>query len=446
MKFLASALLALVFVPVESALGQESALDRRALESTASGPEKTAAAQDSESQDILRGFKSYYIKSDTIYLHRDTLLKELQKRGEFSAWELTATEDAKAADVVITITLPFLTWEWNYRMVYQPTGTVLSTGKVSAAVEKTAAPQLAAMIVKHIREVRPLPASFQDAKGTPPTPANSGVETGKSWKLKYLSGSMTRIPKDTSVTLTVNHEWITVRASKTDSFSVAAAKVTTVASGTQIRKAKTGWEDFWDTQCCGDGGGGAALLIAPVFLAGEGILAPVKTTHPFVNIYWQEDGVMRSAYFSAGAGDAKSLLAEVSKVSGINVVDLQELMRKRKELITEQYYRAPVVVIKRKVNVGWGSLATGTFRLISVLDEIPNVTGFAEVYFFPIRDTLDLDTGIQALAKFERGGTRLEGVLTSVSYREQNGIVMLDQIETSELILRFTPIPLGLGK
>ncbi len=83
MKFIASALLALVFVPVESALGQESALDRRALESTASGPEKTAAAQDSESQDILRGFKSYYIKSDTIYLHRDTLLKELQARGVF---------------------------------------------------------------------------------------------------------------------------------------------------------------------------------------------------------------------------------------------------------------------------------------------------------------------------------------------------------------------------
>src|SRR5260370_2637605 len=166
MKFLASALLALVFVPVESALGQESALDRRAVESEAYGPEKTAAAQDSESQDILRGFKSYYIKSDTIYLHRDTLLKELQKRGEFSAWELTATEDVKAADVVITITLPFLTWEWNYRMVYQPTGTVLGTGKVSAAAEKTAAPQLAAIIMERIRSARPLPASFPDSPAT----------------------------------------------------------------------------------------------------------------------------------------------------------------------------------------------------------------------------------------------------------------------------------------
>src|SRR5713101_8540310 len=245
MKFLASALLTLVFVPVESTFGQEPTQDHPAAESAMSRPEKASQAKSIDPERILQDFKSYYIKSDTIYLHREKLQKELQNRPEFPAWELTASEDSKAADVVITITLPFLTWEWNYRMVYQPTGTVLSTGKVSAAVEKTAAPQLAAMIVKHIREVRPLPASFQDAKGTPPTPANSGVETGKSWKLKYLSGSMTRIPKDTSVTLTVNHEWITVRASKTDSFSVAAAKVTTVASGTQIRKAKTGWEDFW---------------------------------------------------------------------------------------------------------------------------------------------------------------------------------------------------------
>src|SRR5712691_8197645 len=126
MKFIASALFTLLFVPVEPTLGQES---------THSDPEH-----------ILREFKSYYVKSDTIYLHRETLQKELQNRLEFAAWELTATEDSKAAEVVVTITLPFLTWEWNYRMVYQPTGAVLGTGKVSAAVEKTAVPQLAAMM------------------------------------------------------------------------------------------------------------------------------------------------------------------------------------------------------------------------------------------------------------------------------------------------------------
>ena len=133
-----------------------------ASESNTAEAEKLAAEK-ADADNVLGSFKSYYIKSDTIYLHRETLQKELRNRREFSAWELTETDDANSADVAITITLPLLSWEWNYRMVYQPTGAVLGTGKVSAAVEKTAAPQLAALIVKRIREARPLPASFQGA-------------------------------------------------------------------------------------------------------------------------------------------------------------------------------------------------------------------------------------------------------------------------------------------
>jgi hypothetical protein len=448
MKLLASALLALLFVPTKSALGQESAPEHRSLESTTSGLEKTTAAQNSEPQDLLRAFKSYYIKSDTIYLHRETPQKELQNRREFSAWELTASEDSKAADVVITITLPFLTWEWNYRMVYQPTGAVLGTGKVSAAVEKTAAPQLAAMIVKRIREARPLPACFQETVGTPQALANSGTETGMSWKVKYLSGSMRGIPKDTSVTLTVNQEWITVRASKTASFSVTGPNVTTVVSDTQVRKASEGLDQFWDTTLnAGGGGGNGAVLIIPVIpiaLLSEGILAPMKTTRHFVTVYWLEDGTMKSAESSAGAGDAKSLLTELNKATGKNVVDLQEMIKKRKESIAKQHYRSPIVEIDRKVDIGWGSMAPGKYRLIL----IPGDTSLAEVYFYPAkRNFFESHLVTPAVAELERRRTRLEGrVIPSVSYREQNGIVILDQIETSELILRFTPIPLGFAK
>ena len=146
MKFLVSALLALVFVPVASTLGQESTQHHPMVES-----EKSSQTNNIGPEHILREFKSYYIRSDTIYLHRETLQKELRDRPEFPAWGLTATEDSNAADVVITITLPFLTWEWNYRMVYQPTGTVLGTGKVSAAVEKTAAQKKSeALASRHI--------------------------------------------------------------------------------------------------------------------------------------------------------------------------------------------------------------------------------------------------------------------------------------------------------
>jgi hypothetical protein len=463
MKFLSSALLALVFVPVESTLGQESTLDRRALESSTSGLEKTVAAQNSDPQDILSGFKSYYIKSDTIYLHPDTLLRELQKRGEFSAWELTATEDSKAADVVITITMPFLTWEWNYRMVYEPTGTVLGTGKVSAAVEKTAVPQLAAMIVKRIREARPLPTSFREIVETQQALANSSPEKGKSWKVRYMSGPASGIAKDTPVTLTLNREWMTVRNSKTLVFCAPVSNLSALDSRTEMHKATKGWEDFWDASFdrymqAGDGkvqtaapmGIAFPFIFAgalPVALVGEGVLAPIKITDHFVSVYWLEDGAVKRAEFRATTGDAKSLLAELNRVTGREVEDLQQLSQERLKVIAKRFDASPIVENDRQVSVGWRKLAPGAYRLVVVTRE----KNLAEVYFFPANfhgGSFDAnDVAAHAVVEFDRRKTSVENkAASSVSYREQKGTVMLDQIETSELILRFTPIPFGLGK
>lgn len=425
MKFLVSALLALVLVPVESTSGQE--------------PIRL------DPDHILQEFKSYYIKSDTIYLHRETLQTELQKRGEFPAWELTATEDSKAADVVITITLPFLTWEWNYRMVYQATGAVLGTGKVSAAVEKTAAPQLAAMIVKRIREARPLPASFQNTQETPQAPTNSSQEKGKSWRVRYISGSASGIVKDEPVTISVNREWMTVRKSKTLAFSAPIRNLSAVDSRTEVRKATKGWEDFWDRTGAGDTS--LVLFIAPIFLAGEGILAPIKTTDHFMSMYWLEDGVPKSAEFRASAGDAKSLLAELNKVTGREVEDLQGSSQERLKLIAERFDASPTLETDRQVNVGWRTLAPGAYRLVVV----PREKNLAEVYFFPAKfqggSFNANDVAAQAVVELGHRKTSLESkAAASVSYGEQNGIVTFSQIETDEMILRFTPIPLGFAK
>jgi len=445
MKFLASALLTLVFVPVESTFGQEPTQDHPAAESAMSRPEKASQAKSIDPERILQDFKSYYIKSDTIYLHREKLQKELQNRPEFPAWELTASEDSKAADVVITITLPFLTWEWNYRMVYQPTGAVLGTGKVSAAVEKTAAPQLAAMIVKPIRKGRPLPASFQEAQSASQAPANSSAGNEKSWRVSY-SGPESILRKHTPVTLTVSREWITVRDTKTFSLSIPAANVRTADSRTEVRKATKGWEDFWDRNCCGDNDAGAVLLTAPIFLAGYGILAPIKTTDHFVSMYWMENGSMRGLEFRVSAGDTKSLLAELKKATGRNAEDLQEVSTRRQKLVAEQYEASPIVELKSPVTLGWNTLWPGRYHLVVIPRSAPGETGLAEVYFYVAnKPTPDCLSG-ECVAELERREP-LEGKASpSVSYREQNGIVMLDQIETSELILRFTPIPLGLAK
>jgi tetratricopeptide (TPR) repeat protein len=416
-----------------------------APESNMPASEQVPVPKKTDPEDILRGFKSYYIKSDTIYLHRETLQKELQNRPEFPAWEVAATEDSKAADVVITITLPFLTWEWNYQMVHQPTGTELDKGKVSAAVENTAAPQLAAMIVKRIREVRSLPASFQDTQGIPQASPNSSPEKGRSWKVRYISGPAPHLRKDTLVTLTVNREWMTVRNSKTLAFSAPVRYLSAVDSRTEVRKATKGWEDFWDST--GTGETSLIIFVAPIFLAGEGILAPIKTTDHFVNMYWVEDGASKGAEFRVSAGDAKSLLAELNKVTGREAQDLHGSSEERLKLIAERFDASPIVETDRQVNIGWRSLAPGAYRLVVVT----RGKNLAEIYFFPANfhggSFNANDVAANAVVEFESRKTSVESkAAPSVSYREQNGLVTLSQIDTDDLILRFTPIPLGFAK
>ncbi len=434
-------------------------------ESKAAPSEKLSNSKTSTLADVLQAFKSYSVKSDTIYMHRETLMKELQKRPEFSAWGLTAIEDPKAADVLIVVTLPFLTWEWNYRMVFQSTGAVLGTGKVSAAIESTAAPQLAVMIVERIRTARPVPASFWNVPGTQQALASSGSLRGKSWKATYISGAGTTLDKGAPVTLTVNRDWVTIRASKTKSFSVPAANLRAVDSRTQLHERTQGWENFWGDffSTAGNDSNGALAVIAaiPIIFIGEGILASTKTTDHFVSLYWLEDGVMKSAEFRVGGDNAESLLAALNNdITGAKVENLEEIARTRQKAITDEFASSPVVEIDRQVSIGWNSVAPGQYRLIV----IPRERGLAEVYFFPAnkpapeflsaaqpndnQSTANLgDFPTQAVAEFERREKASESkTARSVSYREQNGIVTFSQIETDEFILRFTPIPLGFAK
>jgi len=106
---------------------------------------------------ILRRLETYYIKSGTIYLHRDVMQKALEQRPEFAAWNLKQSDDPDSADVAIEITLPSLSWEWNFKMVYRTTGQLLGTGKVKALEQHQAAPLLAAEIVKCIQSARGVP-------------------------------------------------------------------------------------------------------------------------------------------------------------------------------------------------------------------------------------------------------------------------------------------------
>jgi len=238
----------------------------------------------------------------------EPLEKKLLENKDFQAMGLALVKDSRA-DLLIVLDRPTMSWDCTYRMTHEESGMVVGAGKAIAWDCIRAAPDIAGQIVKRLkqlREVNPV---------TPQPPASSSIEKARSWKVRY-SGPTTLLPKDTLITLTMNGQWITVRDSKAFSLSIPAANVRTADSRTEVRKATKGWEDFWDGCCAG--GGGLLLFIAPVFLAGEGILGPIKTSDHFVSMYWMENGSMRGMEFRASSEDTKSLLSELDKASGRN--------------------------------------------------------------------------------------------------------------------------------
>lgn len=250
------------------------------------------------------------------------------------------------------------------------------------------------------------------------------------------------LPKDKAVTLILNHESMSVRDSKAILFSAPVQNLSASDSRTEVHKATEGWEGAWDK--LPDATLPLLIFALPVFWAGEGILTPIKTTDHFVTMYWLEDGTVRNAEFRATARDTKSLLAELKRITGREVEDLQQLSEKRVKILAKQFDASPFVETDRQVSIGWCNLAPGAYRLVVV----PRQKNLAEIYFFPGNfqggSFNANDVAAHAVVEFERRKTSLESKARPfVSYREQNGIVVFGQIETGEYILRFTPVPLG---
>ena len=80
----------------------------------------------------------------------------LYVRPEIRTWGMRIMDDRNGADICIDVRRPFLTYDWEYKMIHTRSGTVLGTGKVLAIDGPAAAQRLAIEIVNRIRSARPL--------------------------------------------------------------------------------------------------------------------------------------------------------------------------------------------------------------------------------------------------------------------------------------------------
>ncbi len=128
--------------------------DELALAVSESGAQPRGQAGKPELGDLLRAAKTIHIRSKTIYLRQKLLEDELLKQPDFQGLGLKIVPSLSEADLVVDVTLPFLTWMWTYVVTHQTSNTPLTNGKIREITAGYASPKLAKDMVTRLQALR----------------------------------------------------------------------------------------------------------------------------------------------------------------------------------------------------------------------------------------------------------------------------------------------------
>jgi hypothetical protein len=104
--------------------------------------------------ELIRAAKTILVRSKTIYLKPKLLEDELLKQPDFQALGLKFVPEVKDADLVVDVTLPFLTWTWTYVVTHQASNTQFADGKIREITASLASPKLAKDIAARLQTLR----------------------------------------------------------------------------------------------------------------------------------------------------------------------------------------------------------------------------------------------------------------------------------------------------
>ncbi len=393
-------------------------------------PQTLPAASSTDPAEILRTFRTFYVDSDTIFMEQEVLEEALMKRPEFAAWGLQPLKSRVGADVVITITLPFLSWEWNYKLIRQGSGVELGAGMVQAAIQDTAAPELAELIVTRIGAFRPLPSRHG--------PVTIG---GKWWNVKYASGDE-KIEPDKQFALTVNSERIFAREEGNELFSIPVNSVIAVAYSNEVKNPSDPWFSFWSNanietpeQAAG------ALALMPIVMIAGAILDSMKTTQHFIRIDWRENEVLKNIVLRVDESDYPALLAELNSVTHKKWMNVPELAANLLHELRSESHRRVHVFLASSAYVGWKELASGSYDVVL----LESAGKPAEAYFLPPDWEAQPQKIAQAVVQVEEHPAapgQQSQQPPVVSYKTRNGINLVAEIRTAEFTVRFSAVPL----
>ena len=413
--------------------------------------ENVGVVADEEPGGTLATFRTYFVDSDTIYMKAETLQGALERRPEFAAWGLQATSDRRKADVIIEVTLPFLTWEWNYKIKQGTSSTVLAAGKVKALTEGIAAPQLAAEMAGRIKVVRALPQTHKEFAGSLKPDGESGPALpNKEWKVEFVSGPPNMKPG--RGTLTTSQEKMVCRTRDGASVTILAKDVVAVEHVSE--KNHMGWADLWDLANPKSEVFGQTLGESAIFLPGAlvaGVFVEAWPAEQFVKVDWKENDVLQNVVLKAS--DSKALLKEMSIIRQETEIDISAEARLVREALANPDRQSWLITIDQPVWVGWKVLSVGTYEVVC----IPRQNNFGAVYFFSAKqDSKPAGAGerktvpeAHALVQVE---TRVGGSdsasesagFANARYTKENGMARFSEISKGDRVWLFTLAPLRL--
>lgn len=98
--------------------------------------------------------RTIFIRSKTVYLKPNQLEAALLKHPDFHAGEWRILRNEREADLVMEISLPFLSWNWTFELTQRSSGALLGAGKVREATAGTAVPRLVEEFLLVLKQIR----------------------------------------------------------------------------------------------------------------------------------------------------------------------------------------------------------------------------------------------------------------------------------------------------
>lgn len=397
----------------------------------AQGVSQDAPGAQGTAVEVLRGFQTYYLEIDTIFLEHPVIEQALAKRPEFQAWGLTRTTEPGVADVVIQFTLPALTWQWNYKLIHGSTGQLLGFGRVTALEEHEASALLAADIVSTIRI----------ARGTAEIPGTRAVSTGvspngaKKWNVKG-GGRPVEVGKD--LTLSITRDSIFISGPKITAFEIPTRNLLYVyhleLQNAQHRLNVAELGKGWD-EACGitTGNDCLALVGLPLYLISESILS-VSDSGPshYVVLQVHDGEAVSEMSFLTSAANWPGLISDLQSVipgKEQRTIDDAKQLRKGFEAAKEH---AVQILLQVPVEVGrWPTLEPGDYRL--VINE--HGEGRADVFFYKL-PSVDF-TKPRAVATAQAAKLSPPMPDSKITFIEKGGVRFFDEVRVGGYLLHF---------